>query len=296
MRVWKINCMEHRYPGMWQLWYKLQCVAVGWPTKWYRLNGASRWNHEPGWRRVRAAMLQVDIGDYVVVALRGHRVGRLGQVTGKAINDEQWNPVVPPDSDSSVGEMGRRIFVRWEMTTGPDSRDMVVQLPSDAQLSTGELRPTLAQIRSVTLPKLRKIMNDPVNWVGLLTHFDYERALSGYIAAYPHRLEDGFLPHPSERVRERIFKDQSRSDVLLLDRNGVPVIVECKQGQPSLADIAQLRNYIYRLKIETKKKARGVLVHGGAQKLRREVRTAASKKPRIEIVQYKLDMEFARST
>jgi hypothetical protein len=292
--LWKINCMEDRYPGMWQRWFRHQCVAVGWYSKWgYRLSDPA--NGERGWSRARRLLQQIQVKDHVVVALRGHRVGRLGQVTDKAIDDTDWDPLVPASSDLPDGEMGRRIFVRWNMTTGPDDREMVVALPAGARFTPGELRPTLSEIRSVSLDKLKETMNDPSNWVGLLSHFDYERALSGYIAAYPHRLEDGLLPHPNEKVRERVFRDQSRLDVLLLDRSEVPVIVECKQGQPTIGDLEQLRHYLRRLQDETGQKARGILVHGGARKLRLEVEQAASAEPKIEIVQYKLDVDFARS-
>jgi RecB family endonuclease NucS len=135
-------------------------------------------------------------------------------------------------------------------------------------------------------------MNDEANWVGLLTHFDYERALSGYIAAYPHRLEDGLLPHPNERVRERVFGDRSRSDVLLTDRNDIPVVVECKQDGPTLGHLRQLRGYMRRLRKETGQVARGILVHGGARKLATDVSAEAARKPKIEIVQYALGVEF----
>jgi hypothetical protein len=222
-------------------------------------------------------------------------VGRLGHVTGKAVDDSDWDPLVPRSAGLPEGEMGRRIFVRWDLTVGPDDRGMVVHLPPESQFTAGELRPTISEIRSVSLGRLIKAMNDPSNWVGLLTHFDYERALSGYIAAYPHRLEDGLLPHPNERVRERVFKDQSRSDVLLLDRNEMPVVVECKQAQPTPSDVKQLRGYLRRLRRETGQNARGILVHGGARKLRMDVKLLARAHPRIELVQYRLDVDFARS-
>lgn len=296
MGLWKINCMEDRYPGMWQRWYRHQCVAVGWYSKWgYRLTGKSSGQHEAGWRRARIALQQIQVSDHVVVALRGHKVGRLGVVTGKAIEDANWDPLVPASADVPDGEMGRRIFVRWDMTVGPDDREMVVRLPAGMRFTPGELRPTVSEIRSVSVARLVAAMNDEANWTGLLTHFDYERALSGYIAAYPHRLEDGLLPHPNERVRERVFKDSSRSDVLLLDRNEIPVIVECKQGQPTPSDVKQLRGYLRRLRVETGQNPRGILVHGGARKLRREVKQLARTKPRIEIVQYRLEVDFARS-
>jgi RecB family endonuclease NucS len=137
-------------------------------------------------------------------------------------------------------------------------------------------------------------MNNDRNWVGLLTHFDYEKALSGYVAAYPHRLEDGLLPHPNERVREKIFGDSSRLDVLLTDRRNVPVVVECKQGNPTVEHLKQIRHYMKRLRIETGIEARGILVHGGARKLPSEVAEAALRKPKIEIVQYSLEVDFAR--
>jgi hypothetical protein len=41
--------MEDRYPGMWQRWYRHQCVAVGWYSKWgYRLAGKSNGEYEAG--------------------------------------------------------------------------------------------------------------------------------------------------------------------------------------------------------------------------------------------------------
>ena len=290
--LWKVTCLENKFPGMWQRWFKNQCVGIGWPaTAGYHLRGKTKGGQ--GWSRASKAIKEVALGDYVIVTLKQHRVGRLGVVTGKAIEDDEWETLVPRSRHSPHGEMGRRILVRWDLNVGPDSRDMVVALPSEYRFSGGELRPTISRVRSQSVLKLKAAMNNPFNWVGLLTHFDYERALSGYIAAYPHRLEDGFLPHPNERVRERIFSDKSRSDVLLTDRGDKPVVVECKQHAPTLGDFKQLRSYMRRLKIETGQVARGFLVHGGPRKLRADVLAAAAKKPKIEIVQYSLGVEFA---
>jgi len=293
MTLWKVSCLENKYPGMWQRWFRHQSIGIGWPPQdGYRLEGPTEGGH--GWSRAREALKAISIGDEVVVSLRGHRVGRLGRVTGKAIADTEWDPLVARSRDLPHGEMGRRILVRWDLTVGPDSRDMVVALPPEAQLKSGELRPTIAQIRSRWTKDLIEAMNDSSNWVGLLTHFDYEKALSGYIAAYPHWLEDGLLPHPNERVRERVFGDSSRSDVLLTDRNGVPVIVECKQGQPSGDHLKQIRHYMKRLHDETDIAPRGILVHGGSRKLRPEFAAMARKEPEVEIVQYTLDVDFTR--
>ncbi len=289
--LWKINCMEDQYPGMWHRRYREQCVAVGWHAKWgYALEGPT--TKDLGWARARGALQRIAIGDQVVVALHGNRVGRIGEVTGKRVGDEQWEPLVPRTKRDPDGEMGRRILVRWDLTTGPDSRDQVVCLPDQQRFTAGELRPTIAEIRSVSLANLRRAMNDPANWLGLLSRFPYEQALSDFIAAYPHRLEDGLVLHPSEKVRERVFGDKTRLDVLLLDRDEHPVVVECKQHSPTVADLSQIRHYMQLLKVETEEEPRGILVHGGAAKLHAEVVQAAAAKPPVEIVRYGLDVEF----
>lgn len=298
-RLLKVSCMEHHYPGMWQRWFKHQCAAVGWNSKWgYHMEGESPTS---GWTRARNILKDISPGDLLVVTLQNHRVGRIGQVTSTAVSDADWDPLVPKSQDLKDGEMGRRIFVRWDLTTGPDDRELVVALPEGSHFTGGELRPAIAEIRSQTVTSLRRVMNDPFNWVGLATHFQYERALSDYIAAYPHRLEDGLLPHPNEKIRERVFSDRNRLDVLLLDPNGTPVIVECKQGQPSTGDIQQLKHYLRKLTLELKKgpakekKPRGILVHGGARKLRADVKRAVRGEFRIELVQFRVDVDFVPS-
>ena len=140
-------------------------------------------------------------------------------------------------------------------------------------------------------------MNDPTNWVGLLSHFKYEKALSDYIAAYPHHLEDGLVPYPNAKVREKVFTDRTRLDVLLIDRKERPVIVECKQGVPTPGNLKQLRGYMNLLAKETgRNDVRGILVHGGSRKLRADVVRAAALAPKVEIVQYRLQVDFAGSS
>ena len=282
--------MEDQYPGMWHRWYRHQCVAVGWYAgSGFTLEGPT---HDRGWARARSGLKRIAVGDHIVVALSGHRVGRIGQVTGKLIDDEHWDPLVPRSKREPDGEMGRRILVRWDMTVGPDTRDLVVLLPERLRFTGQERRATIAEIRSASIATVRDAMTDETNWIGLLSHFPYERALSDFIAAYPHRLEDGLMPHPSEKIRERVFRDRTRSDVLLLDRDQRPVIVECKQHSPTVADLRQLRRYLDLLQKETEQEARGILVHGGATKLHGDVVQAAAGSPPIQIVRYHLDVDF----
>lgn len=288
---WQVRCMENQFPGMWQRWFKHQCVAVGWYSgKGFKLHVQSE--GDGNWSQARNALKNIQPGYFVVALLQGHRVGRLGEVTGKAIEDSDWNPLVPPDLEMPDGEMGRRIFVRWDLTTGPENPDLVVKLPPDFGF---KYRKAISRVTSRSLDDLRRMMDDPSNWEGLLGRFGNERALSEYIASYPHRLEDGLLPYPDSKIRERVFDDRSRLDVLLIDRAGNAVIVECKQHSPSEGDVVQLRHYLNRWKQETGKSVRGVLVHGGSGHLRAEVRAAAEQEPRIVLIRYRLDVDFSPS-
>jgi len=70
-------------------------------------------------------------------------------------------------------------------------------------------------------------------------------------------------------------------------------VLECKQSQPTVRDVQQLRAYMRHVQREVRRRPRGILVHGGARTLRAEVLNAVSGKPRIEVVQYKLDVDFA---
>lgn len=108
--------------------------------------------------------------------------------------------------------------------------------------------------------------------------------------------EHGLLPYPNERLRERMFKDGTRLDVLLVDRDGTPVVVECKQGPPTPADVHQLRHYLRRVQKEIgRRPPRGILVHGGARKLRADVRRLVASPPSIQMVQHKLQVGFSLS-
>ena len=293
-RLWKIHCKEDEYPGMWRRWFRNQCVAVGYSSAFgFTLEGRSI---AKNWTETRRAIQDMEIGDYVVVSLPNKRVGRMGQITGKAIGDDEWNPLVPERIRPPHGEMGRRILVRWELMTGPESQDLIIQLPENGAFAAGnETLKAVSEIASMTVDRLREIMNDEQNWVSLSGKFSSEEAISDYIADYPHHLEDGLLPHPDRRVREYVFENGTRSDVLLIDNAGIPVIIECKQDAPWINAIDQLRGYMEQLQVETGEEVRGILVHGGAQKISNEVIAEAKKEPQVEIVNYSLKVDFRPS-
>jgi Endonuclease NucS len=293
-RCWKVFCEDDRFPGLWQRWFKLQCVAVGWvPKPGYTMEGKSR---NQGWTRARNALKRIEPGDLVLVQLKNNRVARVGEVVRAEIRDNQWRPTVPPTKDDPVGGKGRLIEVRWNLNVGPDDTDTVVLLPPSSRLPASVVRPTICELDSEIFDFIVKAMRDENNWVGLQRRFISERSLSDYIAAYPDRLEDGLLPYPNAKVREKVFPDGTRSDVLLIDKNETPVVVECKQGEPTLKNVKQLRGYMKNVKIQTKKKPRGILVHGGAASLRNEVRRKVAHHSSLKVIRYDLLVRFAPST
>lgn len=291
MNYWKVYCMEDDWPGLWQRWFKNQCAAIGWPpTEGYTLSGGTG---RDGWASARKALKMISKGDVIVVQLKDGRVGRIGEVVRKGVCDNEWDPLVPRSKTMPDGEMGRRVVVRWDLSVGPSDPDMVVKLPAARRFPAGVLRGTIRKLSPTVFKSVKLAMNEPGNWVGLLAHFGHESSLSDYIVTYPQKLEDGLQPYPSKRVRERVFDDRSRSDVLLIDRNERPVVVECKQDAPTVSHVRQLQKYMKNLARETGTNPRGILVHGGATKLRRDVRRVINQKPQIEVVQYSLRVDFA---
>jgi hypothetical protein len=296
MRYWKINCTENWYPGLWRSWFTSQCLAVGWPPPYFLLNGPAK---QKNWGRARNALKQMKQDDEVVVQLSKNRVARVGTIVSVRAKDNQWNPFVPKNKENPAGEMGRRVLVRWDLSSGPSEYHIVVALPSAARFSSGELLPTIAEIPEAKFKSIKKAVADESNWVSLLGQVGHEVLLSDYIATLPHHLEDGFLPYPSAKVREKVFTKHSkhfRTDVLLIDRARKPVVVECKRGAPDAASVRQLSNYLKLAKKETSIKPRGILVHGGATKLTQDVRSEIHRLRQhfsLEVLKYELRVAFA---
>jgi hypothetical protein len=294
MRFWKIYCEEDDYPGLWQRWFQEQCVAVGWPPgSGYHLVGNTYKEH--GWSAARTSLQRIAPGDRIVVHLKNRRLGKVGEVARKQTEDSEWNPLVPKSTSLPHGELGRRILVRWDLTMGPSDRDQVVHLPKEIKLAPNVFRRTLLELDKKTFHALERVMRQPERWRGLLSHFAREKSLSDYIAAYPHRLEDELRPYPSREVREKVFVDRSRSDVLLLDRDNAPVIVECKQDPPTAKNIQQLAGYLRNLHKEAPRlpKPRGILIHTGARKLSEDVRKEIRRSEfKIEALEYQLIVGF----
>jgi hypothetical protein len=290
MNYWKVFCEETENPGLWPRWFRNQCVAVGWnPKKGWRMEGKAR---KQDWAMARNCLTRVQPGDMILVQLKNSRVGRIGEVVRKEVRDKQWHPTVPPSKKNPYGRLGRRIAVRWDLNIGPTDPDTVVLLPKETRLPPNVALGTIRELDTKIFHRIAKAMRDESNWVGLQGRFDYERSLSDWIATYPHRLEDNLMPFPNAKVREKVFPDGSRSDVLLIDGE-TPVVIECKQGAPTLENIKQLRGYLRHVRKETGKKGRGILVHGGGASLTDEVRREVRGDRLLTVVRYSLRVHFA---
>lgn len=293
MEFWKINCGEDRFPGLWQRWYREQCVAVGWPPeRKFKIEGKSRGDF--GWSRTRKSLREIRIGDRIIVQLKNHRIGRIGEVTRIRVGDEEWDPLVSTKIHPPHGEMGRRIEVRWDLRMAPADLGTVVLLPENSRFGLGHVRPTICKIPKPVFDRIGRAMAEQENWVSLLSSFAYEKALSDFIATFPHRLEDGLGVHPTKKIREHRFSDGTRADVVLVDRADRPVVVECKRGNPSPGDVKQLARYMRHIEQMSKSKVRGFLVHGGARKLGDDVTASLKNHRAIEVIRYRLEVDFDR--
>lgn len=288
IRYWKAYCDEVVHPGLWKRWFLNQCVAVGWPIPWFSYEDD---RHETSaWRYVKRRLREIEPGDHVVVHLRGHCIGRIGFIVGKRVADAQWDPLDPRSREERNGEVGRRLEVRWDLSRGPSDPDDVVQLPPSARLSGGSVRRTVAEINAAQFKRIRDAVCDESNWVSLRARYAHESSLSDFIASFPHLLEDGLLPHSSQRVREMKFPDGTRADVIVEDRDRRTVVIECKQGAPTVAHVRQLLGYMKHPRKKGGRPVRAILVHGCATKLPRELRRWRGD---VEFVQYRLSVGFS---
>jgi hypothetical protein len=235
----------------------------------------------------------VKVGHMILVQLKDNRVGRVGEVVRTEF--DKWNPLIPPSKEHRHGQYGIRIAVRWDLNVGPADVGTVVELPKGSQLPPNVARPTICAVPPKLYETVVEAMKDEHNWLGLQGRFKYEKSLSDYIANFPNVLEDDLLPYPDVKVREKVFANRSRSDVLLIDGKDIPVVVECKQGTPTPEDIEQLLGYMKRFQMLTGKRNRGILVHGGAGTLKDDVRSKMKHRPTIKFVRYSLHVGFASS-
>lgn len=293
---WRVHCHIGHHPGQWQYWYREQVCSVGYPpAAGYSFHGSAL---DKSWSGVRNALKLMREGDWIVASLPQHRVGRLGRVFRLEVEDQDWNPIVPARNGLPHGGNGRRILVRWELGTGPTDPSTVVTLPESARFPSGLVRATIRSLPMALLEPIREVMKDERNWGPIIGAFAMEAALSDYIALHPEQLEPGLISHAGLNVRELVMPDRGRIDTLLQDREGTPVIVECKQHAPSKADVEQVLRY-RKLFVGKRDwcpngKVRSILVHGGASRVPAEIAEYARSQD-VELVYHQLRVNFTTS-
>ena len=164
IKYWKVFCMEDKYPGLWRNWRDANCVALGWgPDYGFYLDGTGEAWGETEIPRKR--LLDVIVGDGVLVHLPGLRVARIGSVLDIRVQDREWSPLVAPSSEHKHGEFGRRISVRWDPEVGPPDPGQVVQLQDN--IFGGAFAQSIAPLNHDIFTRLVEAMKDPGNWVNL---------------------------------------------------------------------------------------------------------------------------------
>jgi hypothetical protein len=304
-RFWRVHCHIGHHPGQWQYWFREQCCAVGWrPPRWQNAEGCivddggghalvGNRGVDRGWAVARKALQRMRPDDWIAASLPRWRVGRIGRIVKLAVGDVEWDPIIRPTREHPYGENGRRILVRWDLTSGPDDPSKVVLLPEAARWNPGHATGTIRELPTNLLRGVLDAMKDEANWMSIAGTFSMEVALSDYISVHPGRLEAGMIAHPSIQARELTFSDKTRADVILQDRAGRLVLAECKQTAPSLSALEQIDRYRRHLTKEFPEygRPRALLVHGGAHRVLPEVNEKAAAMG-IELVYFELQVNF----
>jgi hypothetical protein len=156
---WAIVCPELEVPGLWSIWLKEHCVAIGWSPEKYHMVGPPR---KPAWQKARSRAQKIKPGDIVIPYLQQFRFGTPGKIVELAIKDDQWNPTARGD-EPGKWRLGRRIKVEWLEGDFPPVGSIAV-VPEHMRRATGEVRQTIERIRPKRLARFMKIIEDKENW------------------------------------------------------------------------------------------------------------------------------------
>jgi hypothetical protein len=159
---WAIVCPDSDVPGLWDVWLKEHCVAIGWPPDEYHLVGPTR---SPNWQKARSRVQEIEVNDIVIPYLREYRFGTPGRVVEIAIRDEQWDDTVIGNSGQGTNKwrLGRRIKVEWMRGKFPPVGHIAV-VPENMRRATGEVRQTLERVTAKRLARFMKIIQDKDSW------------------------------------------------------------------------------------------------------------------------------------
>jgi hypothetical protein len=162
-KYWAIVCDETEAPGLWEVWRKEHCVAIGWSPDKNHLVGPT---NKPNWEKARKRAQEIKVGDIVIPYLTNFRFGIPGRVLRLAIRDEEWNPTVqkgtygdyPPED-----RLGRRVMVEWLRGPFPSNGDIAV-VPKGLRTRNGEVHHTIERIKRKRLARFLRILADRKNY------------------------------------------------------------------------------------------------------------------------------------
>src|ERR1700723_2037863 len=137
---WAVVCPESNVPGLWGIWLKERCVAIGWPPDKHHLEGTTG---DARWRNTKSPTKKIKTGDIVIPYLKNYRFGTPGKVVQIDIGDKQWDETVP--RGNGKWRLGRRIKVEWVQGKFPPVGTVAV-VPKNMRKATGEVRQTLETV------------------------------------------------------------------------------------------------------------------------------------------------------
>ena len=301
-RHWIVICPERQTKGgLWRIWYRENCVAIGWPPSSYHPDGPT---DRVGWRSARECLRKMEPGDTVIPYLQKWRVGPFGVIRTVHLADEEWNPTVPEGAyalNPDEPELGRRIEVDWQ-TQGMPPGGKAALIPPGKRLRRPDALYTVEELKPERHAELVGVLGDKDNWVSVgeddelvpdplpgdagdaqlkVLEDTLQRVLTQNLS-----LEPGLAPHAEYPLQE-FMTDVGRIDILCVDKAKRLVVIELKSGHADDRAVGQIARYMGWVKqnLPEGPDSRGILVcldatAGG--------RAAALVVPNLQIMLYQL--------
>jgi hypothetical protein len=158
---WIIVCPQ-RYVlgGVWERWYRENCVAVGWPPPNWSLEVPAQ---DHNWNYARNRLNEIRPGDYIIPCLLEWRIGPVGTVREVRVADSQWNATVDQGAylkNPEEPELGRRILVTWE-TAGMPRNGRCALVPSEQRPTKPLSRHASERLTAEEFRTLRSVLSNP---------------------------------------------------------------------------------------------------------------------------------------
>lgn len=276
-RHWIVICPE-RYArrGIWHVWYRDKCVAIGWPPSKYHPEGDT---DVSGWRWARDCMRKMQPGELVIPYLQQWRVGPVGVIKKVHLADEDWNPTVAKGDYTQnplEAELGRRIDVEWR-SEGMPPGGMGALIPPEKRLRRPDALSTIEELKPDRFDELVKILGDPQNWTKIggspeevveILPADppelslLEETLKQVLIRNLGLIEPGLSPHPDYPGVAEVMTDVGRIDLFCIDKDKNFVVIELKVGPASDHAVGQITRYMGWVKqnLHEGRGLRGILV------------------------------------